>query len=118
MDHQADQATSIEELPAGFDRETLARVTGSNEALTVEIVAMFRLELATRRREITACAARRDLRALTRHVHQLAGGAAYCGALSLVGACRRLEHRAELDPDFEAIEPLTDAVLREVDDLV
>ena len=100
-------------IPDGFDRELLRRITADNEPLAEELVDMLIADLPSQRTQLLEAQTHEELARVT---HNLAGGAAYCGASHLKQHCIELENSL-LQQGCHRDEQLQ-AVLDEIDYLL
>lgn len=89
-----------------------------NKALASELLAFFVEELAKNRLEFLSLYEQSDLIGLEKAAHKLQGGCCFCGVPNLQYHVTMLESLAEKATELNHIQPVFDAFIQSIDDVL
>lgn len=100
-----------------FDESIVLQLALGDRALASRYLRTFVAMLPEYRAGLSAAYEAGDFAGLRDHAHQLAGAAAYCGALALHDAAKALDRAADLDQGVDATGLVT-GTLERIDELL
>ena len=114
----AQLAAEIPPIPPGLDVHAGLEAVGGNEVLYRRLLSMFREREASFESSVREACARGDLASALRRAHDLKSVAGTLGMSALQQAAAALEAAFDHDTSMAAIDPLIDAVSRQLTPLL